>query len=59
MEPKKKGIMQSDGMRRFLKNRLSILGIVILLVIILLAVFADVGVCLLAVLNSLRVLRTK
>lgn len=42
MEPKKKGIMQSDGMRRFLKNRLSILGIVILLVIILLAVFADV-----------------
>lgn len=42
METKKKGIMHSDGMRRFLKNRLSLLGVFILLVIILLAVFADV-----------------
>lgn len=42
METKKKGIMQSDGMRRFLKNRLSLLGVFILLAIILLAVFADV-----------------
>lgn len=42
METKKKGIMHSDGMRRFLKNRLSLLGVVILLAIILLAVFADV-----------------
>ncbi len=38
---KKKGIMQSDAMRRFLKNKLSILGIIILLVFILAAVFAD------------------
>ena len=38
---KKTGIMASDGMRRFLKNRLSILGIVILLVFVLASVFAD------------------
>lgn len=38
---KKKGIMQSDAMRRFLKNKLSILGIVILVVFVLAAVFAD------------------
>jgi len=37
----KKGIMASDGMRRFLKNRLSIIGMVILLVFVLSAVFAD------------------
>lgn len=42
MKAEKKGILQSDGMRRFLKNRLSILGILILTVVILLAVFADV-----------------
>lgn len=42
MKADKKGILHSDGMRRFLKNRLSILGIIILAAIILLAVFADV-----------------
>lgn len=42
METKKKnGIMHSDGMRRFLKNKLSILGIIILLVFVLAAVCAD------------------
>jgi len=41
VEAKKKGIMRSDGMRRFLKNRLSVLGIIILLVFVLAAVFAD------------------
>ena len=42
MKANKKGILHSDGMRRFLKNRLSILGIIILTVVIFLAVFADV-----------------
>lgn len=42
MKAKFQSIMKSDGMRRFLKNRLSIIGLIILTVIILLAVFADV-----------------
>lgn len=42
MKAKFQGIMKSDGMRRFLKNRLSIIGLIILAVIIFLAVFADV-----------------
>lgn len=38
---KKRGIMASDGMRRFLKNRLSILGIIILVLFVFSALFAD------------------
>lgn len=42
METKKaRGILASDGMRRFLKNRLSILGTAILLLFVFSALFAD------------------
>ena len=55
----KKSSFLRGAWARYRKNRPALIGLVIIAVVIFLAIFADVGVMILAVLNAIRCLFVK